>query len=50
MPHMDNQPETIAELIDELERIREDLSRLQRKMEKMEIVETALSGDERKEA
>jgi len=43
-------PETIGELIDELERIREDLLHLQRELEKIEIVETVVSGDERKEA
>jgi hypothetical protein len=43
-------PKTIGELIDELERIREDLLRLQRELEKIEIVETVVDGDERKEA
>jgi hypothetical protein len=43
-------PKTIGELTDEVERIREDLFCLQRDLEKLEIVETALFGDERKEA
>jgi hypothetical protein len=43
-------PKTIGKLIDEVERIREDLLHLQRDLEKLEIVETALSNDERKEA
>jgi hypothetical protein len=34
----------------EMERVREDLLRLQRDLEKLEIVETAQSDDERKEA
>jgi hypothetical protein len=41
-------PKTIGELIDEVERIREDLLRLQRQLEKLEIVDTALSSDEPK--
>ena len=41
---------TIGELIDEVERIREDLLHLQRNLEKIEIVPVAVSGDERKEA
>jgi hypothetical protein len=43
-------PRTIGKLIDEIEQIREDLLRLQRDLEKIEIVETAPSDDERKEA
>jgi hypothetical protein len=43
-------PKQMGKLIDEVERIREDLLRLQRELEKLEIVEIALSGDERKEA
>jgi hypothetical protein len=43
-------PKTISELIDEVERIREDLLHLQRDLEKIEIVETVVSDDERKEA
>jgi hypothetical protein len=39
-------PKTIGELIDEVERIREDLLRLQRELEKLEIVDTAVSGEE----
>jgi hypothetical protein len=50
MRHDQNPPKTIGEVIDQVERIREDLSRVQRELEKMETVETALSGDERKEA
>jgi hypothetical protein len=50
MTHAQQPPKTIGKLIDEVERIREDLLRLQRDLEKLEIVETALSGDERKEA
>jgi hypothetical protein len=50
MTHPQNPPKTIGELIDEVERIREDLLRLQRLLEKLEIVESSLSGDERKEA
>jgi hypothetical protein len=37
-------PKTIGELIDEVERIREDLLRLQRQLEKLEIVDNAVSG------
>jgi hypothetical protein len=40
-------PNTICELIDELGRIREHLLRLQRNLEKIETVETLVSGDER---
>jgi hypothetical protein len=50
MTHAITPPKTIGELIDELERIREDLLRLQRELEKIEIVETVVDGDERKEA
>ena len=50
MTHAQQPPKTIGKLIDEVERIREDLLRLQRDFEKLEIVETALTGDERKEA
>jgi hypothetical protein len=50
MRHDQNPPKTIGEVIDQVERIREDLSRVQRELEKMETVETALSGHERKEA
>ena len=49
MTHAQNPPKTIGELIDEVERIREDLFRLQSALEKIEIVETVVSGD-RKEA
>ena len=49
MTHAQSPPKTIGELIDEVERIREDLFRLQSELEKIEIVETAISG-ERKEA
>jgi|HubBroStandDraft_1064217.scaffolds.fasta_scaffold958883_1 hypothetical protein len=50
MTHAITPPKTIGELIDELERIRGDLLRLQRELEKIEIVETVVGGDERKEA
>jgi hypothetical protein len=49
MTHAQNAPKTIGELIDEVERIREDLFRLQSELEKIEIVETVIS-DERKGA
>ena len=49
MTHAQSPPKTIGELIDEVERIREDLFRLQSELEKIEIVETTIS-DERKEA
>jgi hypothetical protein len=48
MTHAQKPPKTIGKLIDEVERIREDLFCLQRELEKIEIVETTLSGDERK--
>jgi hypothetical protein len=50
MTHAQKPPKTIGKLIDEVERIRENLFCLQLELEKLEIVETALSGDERKEA
>jgi hypothetical protein len=50
MTHAQQPPKTIGKLIDEVERIREILFCLQRDLEKLEIVETALSGDEQKEA
>ena len=37
-------PKTIGELIDELERIQQDLFHLQHELEKIEIVEIAVSG------
>lgn len=37
-------PKTVGELIDEVERIREDLLHLQRQLEKLEIVDTAVSN------
>jgi hypothetical protein len=40
----------MREVIDELERIREDLLHLQRNLEKIEIVQAAVYGEERKEA
>ncbi len=43
MAHAKDPAKTIAELIDEVERIREDLFHLQRELEKIEIVETVLS-------
>lgn len=39
MTHPKNPSKTIGELIDEVERIREDLLHLQRDLEKLEIVE-----------
>jgi hypothetical protein len=50
MTHAQDPPKTIGELIDEVERIREDLLRLQLQLEKLEIVDTAVSGNEQKEA
>lgn len=50
MTHPQELPKTIGELIGKVERIREDLLHVQRQLEKMEIVETALSGDGPKEA
>ena len=50
MTHAYTPSKTIGELIDEVERIREDLLHLQRNLEKIEIIQTAVSGDERKEA
>jgi hypothetical protein len=44
MNHDQNPPKTIGELIDEVERIREDLFRLQSELEKIELVETVLSA------
>jgi hypothetical protein len=46
MTHSQNPSKTIGELIDEVERIREDLFRLQRELEKIEIVETIVSDAE----
>jgi len=46
MTHAQNPSKTIGELIDEVERIREDLFHLQRELEKLEIVETVLSDAE----
>jgi hypothetical protein len=46
MTHPQNPPKTIGELIDEVERIREDLLHLQRELEKMEIV-NGIVNDER---
>jgi hypothetical protein len=50
MTHAQQPPKTIGKLIDEVERIREDLFCIQRELEKLEIVDTTLSGDEPKEA
>jgi hypothetical protein len=49
MAHAKNPAKTIAELIDEVERIREDLFHLQRELEKLEIGETVLSDAEEQE-
>ncbi len=45
----DTPPKSVGELIDEVERIREDLLRLQRELEKLEIVNGIVNG-EREEA
>jgi hypothetical protein len=50
MVHPDNPSKTIGELIDEVERIREDLFRLQHGLEKMETLQNVVSTDEPKEA
>jgi len=50
MTHAHKPPKPIGELIDEVERIREDLFRLQSELEKFEIVETVLSGGVTKKA
>jgi hypothetical protein len=46
MTHPQNPPKTIGKLIDEVERIREDLLSLQQQLEKLEIVDNAVSGEE----
>jgi hypothetical protein len=46
MTQSQDPPKTIGELIDEVERIREDLLRLQRELEKLEIVDNAVSGED----
>ena len=46
----DNPPKTIGELIDDVERIWEDLFRLQHGLEKMETLQNVVSTDESKEA
>jgi hypothetical protein len=50
MARADSPSKMIGELIDEIERIREDLLRLQRELEKMEEFQNGASADERKEA
>jgi len=50
MAFADNPPQTLGELIDEVERIREELLVLQRSLEKIEIVATVVSTDEREYA
>ena len=50
MARPDNPSKTIGELIDDVERIREDLFRLQRELEKVESLQNVVSTDERKEA
>jgi len=50
MAHADNPSKTIGELIDDVERIREDLFRLQHGLEKMESLQNVVSIDEPKEA
>jgi hypothetical protein len=46
--HADTPPKPIGELIDEVERIRENLFRLQQELEKIEVVNGIV--DDRKEA
>jgi hypothetical protein len=46
----DKPSKTIGELIDDADRIREDLFRLQRELEKLESLQSVASTDERKEA
>ena len=48
MGSMVEPPKSLGELIDEVERVREDLFRLQRELEKIEVVETVLSGQSAK--
>jgi hypothetical protein len=50
MARPDDPSKTIGELIDEVERIREDLFRLQRELEKMESLQDVVSSDEHKQA
>jgi hypothetical protein len=50
MTRADSPSKMIGELIDEIERIREDLLRLQRELEKMEKFQNGVPADERKEA
>ena len=50
MAFADNPSKTIGELIDDVERIREDLFRLQHGLEKMESLQNVVSTDESKEA
>jgi hypothetical protein len=46
----DKPSKTIGELIDDADRIREDLFRLQRELEKLESLQSVASTDECKEA
>jgi len=48
--HIEKPTKTIGDLIDELDRIREDLLAIQRGLEKMENVQTTVSRDARKKA
>jgi hypothetical protein len=50
MPRAHKPSKRIGELIDDVERIREDLFRLQRELEKMESPQSDLSAGERKKA
>jgi hypothetical protein len=43
MPRANDPPKTIGELLDQIERIREELLAIQRSMEKMEYVKPAVS-------
>jgi hypothetical protein len=45
MAHIEKPTKTIGDLIDELDRILEDLLAIQRGIEKMENVQTAVSRD-----
>jgi hypothetical protein len=50
MARPDNRRKTIGELIDEVERIREELFCLQSDLERMESLQNAVPTDERKKA
>jgi hypothetical protein len=50
MDRPDSPSKTIGEVIDDVERIREDLFRLQRELEKMESLQNDSSTDEHKKS